>query len=86
MLIGVAAPASALSAEDSNIGAQSQSEESVDYSDYIKITTKEELNAVRNDLGAKYVLMADIVFTSADFAGGGGFALYWFAFRKKKFK
>ena len=73
MLIGVAVPASALSAVDSNIGAQSQSEESVDYSDYIKITTKEELNAVRNDLGAKYVLMADIVFTSADFASGGAF-------------
>ena len=35
------------------------------------IETKEHLNNVRNDLGAHYKLIADIIFTDADFAIGG---------------
>ena len=37
------------------------------------IETKEHLNNVRNDLNAHYKLIADIVFTDADFAAGGDF-------------
>ena len=40
---------------------------------YIGIYTKEDLNAVRNDLSGKYILMNDIVFTDADFTEGGAF-------------
>lgn len=40
---------------------------------YNCITTKEQLNDVRNSLGAKYYLGNDIVFTEADFAPGGAF-------------
>jgi len=40
---------------------------------YNCITTKEQLNNVRNSLGAKYYLGNDIVFTEADFAPGGAF-------------
>ncbi len=38
-----------------------------------QITDKYELDAVRNDLNAHYILMNDIEFTEADFAEGGGF-------------
>jgi len=38
-----------------------------------KIETKEHLNNVRNYLGANFVLMNDIVFTSEDFAENGEF-------------
>ena len=37
------------------------------------ISTKEELNAVRNDLNGNYRLTQDIVFTQEDFAPGGAF-------------
>ena len=37
------------------------------------IETKEHLNNVRNDLEAYYKLVADIVFTEADFAANGDF-------------
>ena len=40
---------------------------------YIGIYTKEDLNAIRNDLSGKYLLMNDIVFIEADFAEGGEF-------------
>ena len=40
---------------------------------YTAVSTKEQLNAVRNNLGGKYYLTADIVFTDADFAVGGAF-------------
>ncbi len=38
-----------------------------------QITDKYELDAVRNDLTAHYILMNDIEFTEADFAEGGDF-------------
>jgi uncharacterized repeat protein (TIGR02543 family) len=41
--------------------------------DFIKITTKEQLNNIRNDLDGKYILMNDIAFTDQDFAEGGDF-------------
>ena len=44
---------------------------------YIAIYTKEQLNDVRKDLFADYILMADISFTDADFAEGGAFAGGW---------
>ncbi len=44
-----------------------------DFAGYTEISTKAELNAVRNNLAGKYVLTADIVFTDADFASGGAF-------------
>lgn len=37
------------------------------------IETKEQLNNVRNHLGAHYKMVADITFTEADFAVGGAF-------------
>lgn len=37
------------------------------------VETKQQLNAVRNDMSASYKLNADIVFTEADFAEGGEF-------------
>ncbi len=40
---------------------------------YIGIYTKEDLNAVRNNLSGNYILMNDIEFTNADFAEGGDF-------------
>ncbi len=49
------------------------SADETDFSDYTKISTKEELDAVRNNLSGKYVLTKDIVFTEADFAEGGAF-------------
>lgn len=44
-----------------------------DFSGYMPISTKEELNNVRNDLTGKYYLTCDIVFTEEDFAEGGAF-------------
>ena len=40
---------------------------------YIQISTKEELNNIRNNLNGKYILMNDIVFSDADFEAGGDF-------------
>ena len=40
---------------------------------YTGIYTKEDLDAIRNDLAGKYILMNDIVFTEADFAEGGAY-------------
>ena len=40
---------------------------------YYPITTVYELNAIRNKLDGKYVLMNDLVFSSADFERGGAF-------------
>ncbi len=47
--------------------------ENVDANGYIKISTKQELNAIRNNLSGKYILTSDITFTAADFAKGGDF-------------
>ncbi len=44
-----------------------------DFSDYTPISTKEELDAVRNNLSGKYYLTCDIEFTEEDFAEGGDF-------------
>ncbi len=44
-----------------------------DFTGYNCITTKEQLNNIRNSLSAKYYLGNDIVFTEADFAPGGAF-------------
>ena len=38
---------------------------------YTPISSKEELNSIRENLNGKYYLTNDIVFTSADFASGG---------------
>ena len=43
------------------------------FTGYNCITTKEQLNNMRNSLGSKYYLGNDIVFTEADFAPGGAF-------------
>lgn len=40
---------------------------------FIEIYTAEDLDAVRNDMGANYRLMNDIVFTDEDYAKGGRF-------------
>lgn len=50
-----------------------QSEEAKDWSDYTPISTKEELNAIRDNLSGKYYLTADIVFSENDFNEGGAF-------------
>ncbi len=55
------------------VTAADDAQPAVDYTDYTVITTKEELNAVRNDLSGKYVLGADIVFEAADFESDGAF-------------
>ncbi len=47
--------------------------EDTDFSGYTEISTKEELNNIRNDLSGKYVLTADILFTKEDFEAGGDF-------------
>ena len=44
-----------------------------DWTGYTPISTKEDLNNVRNNLTGKYYLTQDIVFTEADFAAGGAF-------------
>lgn len=44
-----------------------------DFSSYTAISTKEDLNAVRNDLDGSYYLTQDIVFTGEDFQPGGAF-------------
>lgn len=44
-----------------------------DFSGYTAISTKAQLNAVRNDLSGKYYLTADLVFTGSDFVAGGAF-------------
>lgn len=38
-----------------------------------EISTKEQLNAIRNNLSGSYKLVADIIFTDADFEEGGAF-------------
>ncbi len=43
------------------------------FTGYNCITTKEQLNSIRNSLSAKYYLGNDIEFTEADFAPGGAF-------------
>ncbi len=65
-------PSFALWAVNAEGGAQ-QIDEQTDFTGYTEISTKEELNAVRNDLSGKYVMTADIVFTEEDFAEGGDF-------------
>ena len=40
---------------------------------YTGIYTKADLDAVRNNLGGKYILMNDIIFTASDFAKGGAY-------------
>ena len=44
-----------------------------DWTGYTPISTKEELNNIRNDLTGKYYLTQDIVFSQEDFAPGGIF-------------
>ena len=51
----------------------SVSAEETDWTGYTAISTKAELNAVRNNLAGKYYLTQDIMFTEADFAEGGAF-------------
>ena len=52
---------------------QVRAETQKDWAGYTPISTKEELNNVRNDLNGKYYLTQDIVFTEEDFAPGGDF-------------
>ena len=55
-------------------------DENTDFTGYTAISTKEQLNDIRNDLTGKYYLTNDIVFTDADFASGGEFCNngnYW---------
>lgn len=40
---------------------------------YIPISTKADLNAIRNDLSAKYYLTNNIVFSESDFSEGGNY-------------
>lgn len=44
-----------------------------DWSGYTAISTKEQLDSIHKNLGAKYYLTCDIVFTADDFAPGGEF-------------
>ena len=41
--------------------------------DPYQIETKEQLNAVRNNMSACYILTKDIVFEDSDFAEGGAY-------------
>ncbi len=59
--------------KDGTAGGSGSEDTDFDFTGYTEISTKEELNAVRNDLAGKYVLTADIEFTEADFAEGGAF-------------
>lgn len=43
------------------------------FSGYTPISTKEDLNSIRNDLSGKYYLTNNIVFSEADFSEGGLF-------------
>ncbi len=44
-----------------------------DFKQLIPISTKEELNAIRNNTSGRYYLTNDIIFTSNDFEAGGAF-------------
>ncbi len=44
-----------------------------DWTGYTPISTAQQLSDIRNDLGGKYYLTCDIVFTEADFAENGDF-------------
>ena len=44
-----------------------------DFTGYTAISTKEQLNAVRNNLSGKYYLTKNIVFEESDFAKGSAF-------------
>lgn len=44
-----------------------------DWTGYTPISSKEELDSVRNNLSGKFYLTTDIVFTAQDFASGGAF-------------
>ena len=44
-----------------------------DWTGYAAVSTKAQLNAVRNNTSGKYYLTNDIVFTAADFEQGGAF-------------
>lgn len=46
---------------------------------YIGIYTIKDLDNIRNDLGAKYILMKDLTFSDSDFAEGGAYAGGWTA-------
>ncbi len=48
---------------------------------YVPIYTKEDLDAIRNDLGGTYRLMNDITFTAEDFSQTGAFYNYGQAWR-----
>jgi len=48
----------------------SNAAETPDFTGYTAISTKEDLNAIQNDLSGKYYLTNDIVFTSEDFISG----------------
>ena len=63
-------PAQAIAVDAQSTGTTSNTQ---DWSGYTSISTKEELNAIRNDLAGKYYLTANIVFTEEDFAEGGAF-------------
>lgn len=63
-------PAQAIAVDAQSIGATSNTQ---DWSGYTSISTKEELNAIRNNLAGNYYLTANIVFTEEDFAEGGAF-------------
>jgi hypothetical protein len=55
------------------IQAQAATEEQSSFDGYTAISTKEELDAIRNNLNGKYYLTADIVFADEDFAEDGTF-------------
>ncbi len=57
----------------SEIKMPEASAKDLDRTEYTPISTKEELNAVRNDLSGKYYLTNDIVFSDTDFIIGGDF-------------
>lgn len=54
-------------------GVASAETENISFDGYTPISTKEELNQIRNDLDGKYYLTCDIVFTEEDFKEGGDF-------------
>ncbi|HZJ77916.1 MAG TPA: hypothetical protein VFD52_03845 [Clostridia bacterium] len=47
--------------------------EEQDWTGYTPISTKEDLDAIRNNLSGKYYLTNDIIFSEEDFAEGGNF-------------
>jgi len=71
IVIGIMPVSEVLATENEN--RNSTIDEVVDWTGYTAISTKEDLDAIRNNLNGKYYLAEDIVFTPDDFSENGSF-------------